>query len=194
MNLWERLLSALCAVWKTPQVNLTVPIQRTGFVQPKIQAFMAKVRIPALIVESQTGIPWRFAATQAGHESRWGQSDLTVQANNLFGVTGDKWAAQGKPVIWMPTTEYDAAHMAYVVRRPFRKYVDWIESLRDWAGLIQRIYPKALAAAKLGDFPGFADGLLDGIPDGEGRPLKYATDPKYAQKLKDIHASLEGIG
>lgn len=181
MGLWDFIKRLLRGTW---QVSITEEIRRTGYVKPEIKAFMEKIRPAALTVEGETGIPWAFAATQAGHESRWGLSKLTLDANNLFGITGDSWAALGKPVYWIETKEYDAHKAPYVIRRPFRKYADWDESLRDWAGLLTRRYPKSLAAAKLGDFAGFADGLQSG---------GYATDPRYAQKLKDLHTSLEGI-
>jgi flagellum-specific peptidoglycan hydrolase FlgJ len=145
------------------------------------QAFLEKIRAPALAIEAETGIPWVFAATQAAHESRYGNSKLTVDANNLFGITGDTWYTQGKPVYWIETTEYNKDKIAFKIRRPFRKYADWTESLRDWASLIQRRYPAALAAAKLGNFKGFAEGLVLG---------GYATDPSYSTKLVSLHRSI----
>ena len=141
---------------------------------PEISDFIDKIRTPALAIEAVSGIPWRFAMIQACHESRHGQSLLTKEANNLFGVTGDTWAAEGKPVYWIETQEYNAEKVPFMIKRPFRKYDDWLGSLQDWAGLIQRRYPIALAAAKAGNFNAFAQAL-----QSEG----YATDPHYAAQL-----------
>lgn len=146
--------------------------------------FLAKIKPSALAIEAETGIPWIFAAVQSAHESRWGLSRLTLEANNLFGVTGDSWAQEGKPVYWIVTKEFSKDGTSSEIRRPFRKYADWAESLRDWAGLIQRRYPRALAGARAGNFPEFAQGLQEG---------GYATDPKYALQLVALHSELEGI-
>lgn len=165
-------------------VQKTVAIKATGYVRPDIQQFIDKIRPAALAIEAETGIPWRFAMVQSAHESRYGQSQLTVEANNLFGITGESWQAAGKPVYVIMTTEYDQNKVPYKVRRPFRKYANWEESLRDWADLLTRRYPKAVANAKAGDFEGFAQSLAEG---------GYATDPKYATKLASLNTSLEGI-
>ncbi len=157
----------------------------TGYMNDNIQKFIDAIRPAALAVEAETGIPWRFAMIQAAHESRYGQSKLTVEANNLFGVTGDSWQAQGLPVYIIKTQEYaPGSKEPFLISRPFRKYVDWKASLEDWAGLIQRRYPLALAAAKNGDFVSFANALQH-----EG----YATDPKYAVQLIAMSHSLEDI-
>ncbi len=151
---------------------------------PKIKDFIAKILPDAQAIERETGIPWHFAMTQAAHESGYGQSRLTKEANNLFGITGDSWKTQGKPVYEIVTTEYDKDKQPYSVVRPFRYYASWEDSLRDWASLVVRRYPKALEAAKAKDFPAFAKALQEG---------GYATDPKYASKLDALNKRLEGL-
>lgn len=151
---------------------------------PKIENFIQKIKPAAIDVETATGIPWLFAATQAAHESAWGLSKLTLEANNLFGITGDTWAQQGKPVYVIITKEFAKDGTPFVIKRPFRKYDSWHASLEDWAGLIQRRYPAALAAAKVSDFSAFADGLQAG---------GYATDPHYATQLVALHKELTSI-
>lgn len=191
MKLWEWILNAIFAVTKKPSISITKTIGGTLYVNPNWQNFADKIRPFALNVEAKTGIPWRFAMIQAGHESRHGESRLTVDANNLFGLTGDSWYTQGKPVYWIQTRESAKDGTQFETKRPFRKYASWQESLDDWASLIQRRYPKAFEAAKLGDFEGFAKGLESG---------GYATDrdPKtkelvYAKKLIELNNSLEGL-
>lgn len=191
MSLWDGIINAIFVITKKPSISITKPITGTGYVNPNWQNFCDKIRPIALKIEGETGIPWRFAMIQAGHESRHGESRLTVDANNLFGLTGDSWYQAGKPVYWILTGESAKDGTKFEIKRPFRKYADWEESLRDWASLIQRRYPKAFAAAKLGDFEGFALGLQEG---------GYATDrdPKtkelvYAKKLIELNNSLEGL-
>lgn len=147
----------------------------------ELNDFIDEIRTPALAIEAVSGIPWRFAMIQACHESRYGQSLLTKQANNLFGITGDTWAAEGKPVYWIITTEYNKENVPFEIRRPFRKYDDWLGSLQDWSGLIQRRYPLALVAAKAGKFDDFAKALQAG---------GYATDPHYATQLIALNEKL----
>ena len=149
------------------------------------QSFLATIAPAAKAIEAETGIPWLFIATKAAHESRYGNSKLTLLANNLFGITGDSWYTAGKPVHWIETTEYNKDKMAFQIRRPFRKYENWTESIRDWASLIQRRYPKALEQAKAGNFAGFATELQKG---------GYATDPVYAVKLAALHRNISLIG
>jgi len=184
MRLLDSFINALCARLREQTVNWTLRMKWTGFMDQGIKDFISKIRLPALSVEAKTGIPWRFAMVQAYHESRHGLSRLTVEANNLFGITGDSWYTQGKPVYWIMTTEYAKDKTKFEVKRPFRKYDSWLASLEDWGGLIERRYPKALAAAKMGNFEGFARGLQSG---------GYATDPKYADKLISLNSSLEGL-
>jgi flagellar protein FlgJ len=222
MNLWERLLSVLSAVLKTRlrtgepvKVTLFKTTLRTGYVQPKVADFLAKIRPYALDIEAETGIPWMFAAVQSGHESRWGESRLTTVDNNLFGYTANAdWLKENKPVARYLTRESSDKPPDQIkywttpgdifekkqrpdggtdlqVWRPFRKYSSWGASLRDWANLLQRRYPKSFEAAKAGNFEAFAKGLQEG---------GYATDrdPKtgelvYARKLIKIHKDIEGI-
>jgi peptidoglycan hydrolase FlgJ len=186
-NFIEKILKGLgkrSSAGTAPIVKVDLQIRETGFVRPEIVAFIAKIRPAALAVEASYGIPWDFAMVQAAHESRWGLSKLTVEANNLFGITGDSWSAAGKPVYWIETLEFGKDRQPFKVRRPFRKYPTWAASLEDWADLIERRYPSAHLAARAQDFELFANALQSG---------GYATDPKYAKKLVSVKNSLEGI-
>lgn len=175
----------------------------------KITDFLTKIQPAALEIEAKTGIPWRFAAVQAGHESRWGESRLTVTANNLFGFTANEaWMTAQKPTAKFITTEFSDKPPEAIrywtfpgdifkkektptggsrleVWRHFRRYGSWQESLDDWAGLMGKTrFAKALAGAKAGNFTEFAQGLSEG---------GYATDPKYAEKLVRLNSDIEGI-
>lgn len=145
------------------------------------EVFLTLIRRAAETVQLETGIPWLFAATQAAHESRFGNSKLAIEANNLFGITGDSWYVKGLPVYWVETKEYNKSGQAFRMRRPFRRYANWEESLRDWADLIKRRYRSSYEAALADEFVGFAKGLQAG---------GYATDPKYATKLVALHRAV----
>lgn len=183
---------------------------------PTMTDFLAKIRSDALTIESESGIPWLFAGTQAGHESRWGESKLTVVANNLFGFTvSDKWMAEKSPTVKFLTRECSnlppekirywqfegdifakqktlAGGSELQVWRYFRKYPTWQDSIRDWSHLLQtERFTAAYVGAKSGDFVAFAKGLESG---------GYATDkdpvtglPVYAKLLIDLHQSMEGV-
>ena len=152
---------------------------------PTSKDFLAAIKPYAQAIEAKYGIPWLMVATQAAHESRDGNSTLTREANNLFGVTGESWQRTGKPVYVIETKEFSAGDtQAHLVTRPFRKYASWAESLQDWVGLVMRVYPHAYTAATQHDPQGFFDGLKAG---------GYATDPQYAELLKIRYSELEGI-
>lgn len=171
----------------------TFYFRRTGYVNTRVQTFVDKIRGPALLAVEPVGIPWRFAMIQAAHESRYGESLCATAANNLFGITADpdsSWAKAGRPIWIHETRECKKDGTPYIERRGFRKYDSWQSSLADWANLVQRRYPVAIAAARLGDFAAFAKGLESG---------GYATDRDkegklvYAKRLVDLHGELEGI-
>ncbi len=177
---------------------------------PKLTDFLAKIRADALKVETEAGIPWLFAGTQAAHESGCGLSKLTVTANNLFGFTANPaWMAAHSPTVKFLTKEFSKKPPEQIryweyegdifkkektsdggsvldVWRYFRKYDSWEASLRDWANLLAKPrFAAALAGAKAGDFTAFAQGL---------QAAGYATDPHYATQLVALHSSIEGEG
>lgn len=71
---------------------------------------------------------------QAAIESGWGQSELSVQHNNYFGIT-----AYGRKNVWWQgsSTQLDAGSLS------FRTYPDPKHSFMDYARLIRSAYPKA---------------------------------------------------
>ena len=159
-------------------------------------------------IKDRYGIDPLITISQAAHESNWGVSGLTKKANNLFGFTGDSWAAQGKSVIWMETNEWDARppeQITYftapgdiikksvatnggtnlVVRRPFRSYPTWYDSVSDWAQLMAATrYKQALDDAKKGDMVAFATDVWK---------AGYATDPNYPSALLAIAANVKDV-
>lgn len=155
----------------------------TGGVASSKADFFARLRPAALAVERETGIKADFGMVQAAHESGYGGSQLTRDANNLFGFTDGGWKAAGKPVFEILTSEFLGGKWVKVPRH-FRRYSSWEESYRDWARLMQLPrYAAALAAARAGNFPAFAAAL---------KSAGYATDPTYDSKLVAAYRAYEG--
>ena len=167
MNYRPLILLALVVLWNQMGSKKKLKPTRMDFVQ--------KLRPIALAVEKETGIKADLGVIQAAHESGWGTSGLTVKANNLFGFkTGSAWLRDKKPIIEMPTGEFQGGKWI-TIQAPFRRYNSYEESYRDWARLMQTSrYKHAFAAAKRGDLKEFAEALYK---------AGYATDPRYAGKL-----------
>jgi flagellar protein FlgJ len=128
-----------------------------------------------------------IAAAQAALESRYGESRLAIEANNLFGIkAGRSW--QG-PILVLPTNEYVDGQPVLAVAR-WRKYASWQECLRDYGNLLELLpwFADAAAAARRGDTLGFLDGLLFD-PHGPGTADDepgWATDPHYRDKVLSV--------
>src|SRR3972149_9606571 len=125
-----------------------------------------------------------IAAAQAALESRYGESRLAIEANNLFGIkAGRRW--QG-PVLVLPTTEYVDGRLVGMAAR-WRSYASWEECPRDYGNLLEILpwFADAAAAARRGDTLGFLDGLLFD-PHGAGAAGAepgWATDPSARDKV-----------
>ncbi|MEM4203920.1 MAG: glucosaminidase domain-containing protein [Candidatus Methanomethylicaceae archaeon] len=119
-------------------------------------------------------------AAQAALESAFGTSKLSTDGNNLFGIKATKsWDG---PVVEYETKECINGEWITITAR-FRKYESWRECVFDYAKIINRLpwYRDAVDAARVGDDIGFINGLLA----SEKQP-GWATDPKYAEKIKRI--------
>ena len=137
----------------------------------------------ALKLESETGINPLITLTQAAHESGYGQSQLSLQFHNLFGIkAGGSWKG---PIAYLPTKE-EIAGKIITVADHFRAYPTYLASMRDWATLLVKLYPEAYKAAQRGDIKAFGAGLTQG-------KYKYATDSQYPTKLARVYMELGDI-
>lgn len=119
-----------------------------------------------------SSIPVSVTIAQAILESDWGQSALSREANNFFGIKASG-AVGNDGAVWMPTLEY-AQGGSYTVIAPFRAYKSMADSVADHTALFQELgaYRDALQAA--------------GSPDEFARRIAhdgYASDPAYADKV-----------
>lgn len=133
-------------------------------------------------LEELTGIKAAVTLTQAGLESGAG-SELAVKYKNLFGIkVGSSWTGGSVNM----TTKEEVAGYKVTIKDNFRVYPTWLDSMKDWASLLARLYPDAYAAAKKGDIKAFAEGLK------HGKAGAYATDSRYPQLLAQVWQSIEG--
>ena len=140
-----------------------------------IRRFVHQHGAAARAAQASTGVPASYMLGQAGHESGWGQHEITMpdgtSAHNLFGIkAGADW--KGK-VAEVATTEYVGGRAVHTVAR-FRAYDSYAEGFRDYAGLVSTSPRYAQARQQQGSVQGWAQGLQSG---------GYATDPDYAAKL-----------
>ena len=121
----------------------------------------------------------KAVAAQAALESRWGESALAREANNLFGVKATpSWAG---PVYVSRTREWDGQNWVETVAK-FRQYEDFEHAVADYVFILRLPwYRDAVEAARYGDPYGF----LYGLEAGHGEP-GWATDPGYAKKVLSI--------
>lgn len=137
--------------------------------------FIAKIAPFAAADMKRSHIAASLTISQAALESGWGNSRLTVNAGNLFGIKGKGPAGS----ITMQTTEH-VKGQAIQVSAAFRAYNNWGESIRDHSSLIlggvswnRDLYSKAIN--------------VDGRTAArEIAAAGYATDPDYAAKLIQI--------
>ncbi len=128
-----------------------------------------------------------IAAAQAALESRYGTSQLALQAANLFGMkAGKTWRGD---VLSLPTTEMDANGNPYPATAFWRRYANWQECFADYGSVIggRSWFADAAAAARAGDALGFLDGLLV-IRDSRGDVEEpgWSTDPNYRDKVLSV--------
>jgi flagellum-specific peptidoglycan hydrolase FlgJ len=112
---------------------------------------------------------------QAILESSWGESQLSREANNYFGIKANGQIGNDGAV-WLRTLEYVPGG-SYNVFAAFRAYKTLADSVADHARLFTDValYREALQAVN--------------DPDEFARRIAsagYSTDPAYAQKLIDL--------
>lgn len=118
---------------------------------------------------------------QAALETGWGRHVIHTRHGdnsfNLFNIkAGESW---GGDKVNVQTLEYTQG-VAHQERADFRRYNNYAESFADYVRLLQTNprYQQALAAGQ--DAGSYAEEL---------QKAGYATDPAYAEKIKNILAS-----
>lgn len=138
------------------------------------KAFVDQIAPIAQKLQGQYGIYASVSMAQAMVESDFGQSGLSANYNNLYGVKTDKDDPNG---VDLKTLEYENDKWVEIVDR-FKVYASWEESMTAHAELI---------AHGVSWDPDYYKAVLEGkTPAEQAKGLQtsgYATDPDYANKL-----------
>ena len=134
----------------------------------KSQNFIDSVAQGAINSWTKYGVLPSVTVAQAILESGWGQSALSTQAHNLFGIKG---SYNGQYVTMQTREVYNG--QSYYIYDNFRKYANNSESVEDHGNFL---YSNSRYANLLGD-QSYASVARKLQSDG------YATDPSYASSL-----------
>ena len=177
-------INGAAAVPAAPTASLSGAAATTMRTTASQADFVQRHTQAAQRVEQASGIPSAFMLGQAGHETGWGRSEITMADGtpsfNLFGIkaTGG-W--NGK-VAEITTTEYVNGVSQKVVAK-FRAYDSYEDSMRDYARLITQSPRYAQVSQQTDSAQAYAAGL---------QKAGYATDPEYASKLsRAINSTLQ---
>jgi len=114
---------------------------------------------------------------QAALETGWGRKMIRTgdgnNSYNLFGIKADQRWSGDKAIV--PTLEYEDG-VAVRQKAAFRAYDSFADSFKDYASFLQS-NPRYQPALKAGDGGSYLSSLQD---------AGYATDPRYAEKIKAI--------
>ncbi|GAA0076397.1 glucosaminidase domain-containing protein [Clostridium sp. CTA-5] len=92
--------------------------------------FIDELSPKAIELYNKYGILPSITISQAILESNWGKSDLSIEANNLFGIKADSsW--KGKSITMTTSEYYDS-----VIKDTFRSYQNKTDSLDDYGKFI----------------------------------------------------------
>ncbi|MGL5436844.1 MAG: glucosaminidase domain-containing protein, partial [Lachnospiraceae bacterium] len=116
-------------------------------------------------------------------ESAYGESELAVNACNLFGMkttlSGNTWASEWDGSVYTKETqEQDTSGNEYTVTADFRKYTSWAASIKDHSDYLNGATNGS--SLRYAGLSGCTDYLMAAqlIKDGG-----YATDTAYVDKL-----------
>ncbi|MEG2017087.1 MAG: glycoside hydrolase family 73 protein [Clostridium sp.] len=136
------------------------------------QEFISKLVPIAEANYNEFGVFPSVTIAQAIHESGWGESGLSVQANNLFGIKADtSWSGD---ILELPTQEYVNGEPVTTMAK-WRSYDKFEDSVRDHGKFLRenQRYEDA------GVFN--AENYIEQV-----QAIKlagYATDPEYANLI-----------
>jgi flagellum-specific peptidoglycan hydrolase FlgJ len=124
----------------------------------------------------------RMAACEAGEESRYGQSLLAIQDNNLFGMKAHRHA--NGTIAILPTREFENGEWIEV-KADFERYTSWAQCFSDRMVTISRLasmYPHYLAALRAAN----AETYITEVSE------TWSTDPNRAKTIQAIYDEVFG--
>jgi flagellum-specific peptidoglycan hydrolase FlgJ len=134
-----------------------------------VAVFVGQHKGEARAIAALSGVPAEVVLAQSALESDWGR---TVKGNAYFGIKGKSAAGNSTT---FSTHEVTLSGQRVSEVDEFRAYNSYAEAAEDYVSLIQRRYSAAFAFRN--DPEKFAQSVAR-----QG----YATDPRYAEKLKSI--------
>jgi flagellum-specific peptidoglycan hydrolase FlgJ len=133
------------------------------------ESFARQAYAAAKDSSEQSGMPALVTVAQAALESSWGESQLSREAHNYFGIK-----AHGKHErVQMKTQEFRGGK-GIETEAEFASYPSMLECFRCRDSILQHGAVYAGARAKRSDEMGFIEEIA----------RHWATDPHYAEKLK----------
>jgi len=162
------------AAEKSSSVYQTLAMQEPQYKQPK--DFVTALTADAKRVEEKINVPFEVVIAQAALETGWGQKIIKTEggesSNNLFNIKADKrWNGDKTN---KETLEFEQGAMVKK-REPFRVYESIGESVNDYINFLSNSERYKTALDKADDVEHFLHNL---------QSAGYATDPKYAEKIK----------
>ena len=162
--------------------------RRSDFRPQTREDFVREIWPLAVRAGQKLGINPRAIVAQAALETGWGsrqiRDDAGVSGNNLFGIKADsRWTGER---VTVTTLEYEGG-LPKPQRAQFRAYPDLAAGFDDYVNFLKG-NPRYGDALRSGDNAGlYAERL---------QAAGYATDPRYAEKIRSIinHPALDSTG
>lgn len=141
----------------------------------KVMQFINNYLLAALKNEKQNGVPYLAALAQAALETGWG---VYVKGFNFFGIkAGSKW--KGKKQIFKTSEVEDGKKI--IISDTFRAYESFDDSIKNYSEFLKDRFSKAFDKKDPVEFVSVLQNDYE---------HKYATDPKYIDKIKSIVGTL----
>ncbi len=134
--------------------------------------FLRQAIAAAKAASAKSGFPAGITVAQAALESAWGQSKLSCEANNYFGIK----AYGNYDRIAMPTREFENG-VTKAVTAEFARF----QSMAECFAARDRLIATSNAFAEARACPADAEAFVRAIAK------HWATDPAYAEKVLAIY-------